>query len=163
MKHNKLVGKLLNQFSGDSPVFFKAPDSSVAIPVAYHMYEVDDTLVFFKGTDNNKPATIADLLGMINDNYYTGNGDEEFMVVISNITDWVNEELGFSNMLSIIDAIQIENKVILTTKSFYEDTVDEASEKLTIVSTDSKLLNKFIEEIDELKNSLEFKKSIHIF
>lgn len=166
MKHNKLIGKLLNQFAGDSPVFFKTPDSPVAIPVAYHMYEVDNTLVFFKSEDNSA-ATINNLLAMINDNYYTGSEgegeDEDFMVAISNITDWFDDKKGFSNMLSIIDAIQIDNKVILTTKPFYEDAVDEASQKLTIVSTDRNILNKFIEEVDELKNSIEFNNFIHIF
>lgn len=48
MKHNKLVEKILKQFPGDAQVFFKTPDSPIAIPVAYHMYEVDNTLVFFK-------------------------------------------------------------------------------------------------------------------
>lgn len=84
------------------------------------------------------------------------------MIAICNDFDW-DDEQGFADLLCITDAIQIDNRVILTTKPFDENVRNEFSEKLTIISEDQRLLDKFIEEIDDLRNSLEFSDSIHIF
>lgn len=165
MTHNKLVERLLTQFSRDMEVFFKTPDSPNAIPLSYDIYEVDNTLVFFKGKDGNAGTSIKLLTNRIFDNYYTSGEfrDDNFMIAICNDFDWDDDEQGFANLLCITDAIQIDDKVILTTKPFDENVRNEFSEKLTIISEDQRLLDKFIEEIDSLRNSLEFSDSIHIF
>lgn len=164
MKHNKLVEQLLGQFSGESKVFFKIPNSPDIIPVAWNTYEVDNTLVFFKDADDNAAATVNDLLEAISNNYYTSSEgeDEDFMVAISNIFNWDDDTEGFNNLYCISDAIYIDDKVILTTLPFNDDITDESSTKLTIVSSNSRLLREFIDNVYELKNSSKYSKSIHI-
>lgn len=163
MKHNKLVENLINQFPGDNEVYFKIPGYPTAIPLSCNMYEVNNFLVFLKNNGDNV-TTINDLLSIINGNYYTSDEgeDEDFMVGICNMFNWDDDHSGFDNLLCINDAIQIDNKVILTTMKFNDDTSKEATAKLTIVGRNTEILNKFIKEVDGLGDTLEFNQEICI-
>lgn len=157
MKHNRLIENLLKQFPGDAKVYFKLPTSSEIFSISHLSNEVEEDLYFFKSADEKDLITIN---GFLEDMKFSRYEEDEYKnddleVALCSLSKW-DDGLGFNNLFAIVDAIQVDNKVILITTPYEEDKSNCFIKELRVISSNREQLSSFIEKINELKSSTEF-------
>lgn len=158
MKHNKLVSKLLRNFDSNKKIYFQ-DDNNKAIPLGVSYYEVDNVLVLFKSKDDSEVGSVKMFLTFLGDNYYTQeeSKDEDYCVALANITEWTDDDKGEEAMYAIVNAIELEDRILLTTVKYDSDTSFGISNDFTLIGTNTLTFIDFKAQIKALANSDKYK------